>query len=106
MSKKQKVSRRILRHLGQVGMAILSTVVIVGSAGASDAADVAKTAKKAIAAEGGKEALNSALKVARGKPALSIAAAITCAACLPVAGAGASTGLCIACGILIAKTLG
>jgi len=37
---------------------------------------------------------------------LSIAAGITCIACVPVAGVAASPGMCIACGILIAKTLG
>jgi len=37
---------------------------------------------------------------------LSVAANITCLACVPVAGAAASLGLCISCGILIAKTLG
>jgi len=35
-----------------------------------------------------------------------IATAIVCLTCIPVAGALASPGLCIACGILIAKTFG
>ena len=59
-----------------------------------------------IGSEGGKEALNQALKVARSKPALSVAAGITCVACLPAAGAAASPGLCIGCGILLAKVIG
>ena len=54
----------------------------------------------------GKEALNAALKAARSKPAMSIATGIVCVSCVPVAGAVASPGMCIACGILIAKTFG
>jgi hypothetical protein len=65
------------------------------------ALDSADTAAQVIASESGKQALNGALKVARSKPVLSVAAAITCIACVPIAGAGASAGLCIACGILI-----
>ena len=37
-----------------------------------------------------------------GKEALTVAAEITCVVCLPAAG----PGLCIACGILIAKVIG
>ena len=51
-----------------------------------------EAANQGVASKSGKEALNAALKLARSKPALSTAAAIP--------------GLCIACGILIAKTLG
>jgi len=56
--------------------------------------------------ESGKEALNAALKTARQKPALSVAAAISCLACAPAAGIGASPSMCIACSILLAKVLG
>ena len=56
--------------------------------------------------EGAKEALNQALKVARSKPALTVAAEINCAACTPVAGATASPALFIACGILLARAIG
>lgn len=59
-----------------------------------------------IAFEGKKEALNQALKVARSKLALSIAAGITCLTCAPAASVTASPGLCIAGGILIAKVFG
>jgi hypothetical protein len=54
---------------------------------ASETADIAKDV---LASEGGKAALNQALMIARTKPALSIAAGITC----------------VACGVLMAKTLG
>jgi hypothetical protein len=94
--------KKILNHLSKVGMSLLSVSLLLGSSSAS-AADVAT---QAVTSEGGKEALNAALKLARSKPALSIAAGITCIACVPVAGVVASPGMCIACGILIAKTLG
>lgn len=94
--------KKILNHLSKVGISLLSVSLLLGSSSAS-AADVAA---QAVTSEGGKEALNAALKLARSKPALSIAAGITCIACVPVAGVVASPGMCIACGILIAKTLG
>jgi hypothetical protein len=50
--------------------------------------------------------MNSALKAANSKPAMTGATSIVCLACVPLAGAAASPGMCIACGILIAKTLG
>lgn len=99
MSKKRKV----LKHLGNVGMAFVTLTLMTPWA---VGVDPVETANQAVASESGKEALNAALKVARSKPALSIATGITCVACIPVAGAAASPGLCIACGILIAKTLG
>ena len=99
--------KRILRHLGKVAIAFLSAGIMVSPSGAIDPVDAAS---QAIGAEGGREAaksvLNSALKVAKSKPALSTATGIVCLACIPVAGAAASPGLCIACGILIAKTFG
>ena len=71
------------------------------------AADTAADAAKTVAAtEGGKAALNEGLKVAKSKPALTIAAGIVSAACISTAGATASASMCIACGILIAKVLG
>lgn len=94
--------KKILNHLSKVGISLLSVSLLLGSSSAS-AADVAA---QAVNSEGGKEALNAALKLARSKPAMSIAAGITCIACVPVAGVAASPGMCIACGILIAKTLG
>ena len=95
------------KKLSQVGVSLFSAALVIGSAGApAGAVDAAETAKDVIGSEGGKEALNEALKVARSKPALSVAAGITCLGCFPVAGAATSPGLCIACGILIAKTIG
>jgi hypothetical protein len=97
--------KKILNHLSKVGISLLSASLLLVSSSAS-AADSADAAAQVIASEGGKEALNAALKLARSKPALSIAAGITCIACVPIAGVAASPGMCIACGILIAKTLG
>jgi hypothetical protein len=97
--------KKILNHLSKVGMSLLSVSLLLGSSSAS-AIDSADAAAQAVTSEGGKEALNAALKIARSKPALSIAAGITCIACVPVTGVVASPGMCIACGILIAKTLG
>jgi hypothetical protein len=91
--------KKILNHLSKVGMSMLSVSLLLGSSPAS-------AIDSAVASEGGKEALNMTLKIAKSKPALSVAAGITCIACIPVAGVAASPGLCIACGILIAKTLG
>lgn len=105
MAEKRNRKKRILKHLGNVGMAIVSLSLMTSPALAASL-DPAETAAQVVASEGGKEALNAALKVARSKPALSVATAITCIACVPVAGAAASPGLCVACGILIAKTFG
>ena len=101
--KTKKVTRKILNHLTKVGMAIVSASLVVGPAGAIDPTDAAS---QVIASEGGKEVMNSALKVARSKPALSLGTAIVCISCIPVAGAAASPAMCIACGILITKTFG
>ena len=102
MERKQ-IKKRILTHLSKVAMGIVSASLVVGPAVATEPIDAAS---HVVASEGGKEVLNNALKVARSKPALSLATAIVCVGCLPVAGAAASPGMCIACGILIAKTFG
>lgn len=101
------LKKKLLNRVGQVALSLISAAFVVGSAADPvRAVDAAETAQEVISSEAGKEALNQALKVARSKPALSVAAGITCAACLPFAGAAASPGLCIACGILIAKVIG
>nr|YP_010516882.1 hypothetical protein ON958_pgp036 [Haslea pseudostrearia]UXN44664.1 hypothetical protein [Haslea pseudostrearia] len=103
MTKSQNRKKRILNHLGKVSLAILTVILMTSPSLAVDQAQV-------LGAEGGsnaaKEALGGALKVAKSKPAMSVATGIVCLACIPAAGAGASPGLCIACGILIAKTFG
>lgn len=104
------LKKKLLKRGSQVALSLISAVFLVGSAGASEGAstglDAAEAAQEVIGSEGAKQALNEALKVARSKPALTVAAGITCVACLPAAGAAASPGLCIACGILIAKVIG
>jgi len=107
MAKQQNRKKQILNHLGKVGMAIITASLMTSP---SVAIDPAEAVSQAIGAEGGveasKKALNATLKLAKSKPAISTATGIVCLACIPVAGATASPGLCIACGILIAKTLG
>ena len=101
---KTTIKKQIVNHLGKVGIAIISVALLTPTA--AQASDSAQTAKEVLATEGGKQALNQALKVARSKPALTVASTIVCAACIPVAGASASASMCIACGILIAKVIG
>jgi hypothetical protein len=107
MTEKQNRKKRILKHLGNVGMAIISVSLMTSPASAIDPAEAAG---QVIGAEGGskaaKEALNTGLRMAKSKPAMTTATAVVCLACVPAAGAAASPGLCIACGILIAKTFG
>jgi hypothetical protein len=109
---KTEIKKKILNHLGKVGVAalitsaslILTPLVSLASAPVGDAA--ADAASRVIGAKGGKEAINSAFKAARSKPSLALAAGITCIACVPVAGVAASPAMCIACGILLSKTVG
>jgi hypothetical protein len=101
------LKKKVLKRVGQAVVSLVSIALAVEAAKAIDTAiDTTQATKDVIGSEGGKEALNAALKVARSKPALSTATGIVCLACIPVAGVAASLGLCIACGILIAKTLG
>lgn len=102
MKKKTSRKKRVLRYLGTVSLAFLSLVLATTPVQAAEIDE----ASKVLGTEGGKQVLNEALKVSKTKPALSIAAMITCLACIPVAGAVASPAMCIACGILIAKVLG
>jgi hypothetical protein len=98
--KNPEVRKKVGRHLGNVALASLS-LVFLAPAGA-----IEQNSTIAVNNEAGKTALNEALKVARSKPALSVATLITCVACIPVAGAVASPAMCIACGILISKVIG
>jgi hypothetical protein len=98
--RKQHITKKnVKRHLGNVALAGLY-LLLLSPAVAIDNSTVA------INNEAGKTALGEALKVTRSKPGLSVAAVITCIACIPAAGAVASPAMCIACGILIAKVLG
>lgn len=96
--------KRVLKHLRSVSMCMLSFCLMTPSVSASDPIDLTS---QAISSEGGrlaaKEALNAALKVARSKPSLAIATSVVCASCLATC---VSASMCIACGILVAKTLG
>lgn len=107
MSEEKSRSRKIIRHLSRVTMAVLSASLMVSPALALDPSEAAG---QVLGNKGGrevaKEALNTALKAAKSKPAMSAATTIVCLACIPGPGIAASPGLCIACGILIAKTFG
>lgn len=107
MTKSKSKKKKFLKHLGNVAIAAVSLSLITTPA---TAIEPTQAAEQVLATEGGhaaaKEALNSALKVARSKPAMAVATTIVCGACVPIAGAYASPGICIACGILVAKTLG
>lgn len=104
--KKSTVKRKILRHIGKVFVSAFTTVFLLSPSSAV-AIDIEPV--EAIAAiganEGAKAALNEALKIARSKPALSVASTVVCLACVPAAGV-TSPCMCIACGILIAKVVG
>ena len=107
MEKKKTNKEKILKHLGNVCMAFVSLCLITSPV---SALDPVKTSNQVIGSEGGtkatKAAIDTALTVAKSKPAMTTATAIVCLACIPLAGAAASPGMCIACGILIAKTFG
>ena len=105
--KNVKLKKKLLSRAVRVALSLVSSAFVIGSAAApAVASDAAETAEAVISSDGVKEATNQALKVARSKPSLDIAAGITCVACLPTAGVAASPGLCVACGILIAKVIG
>ena len=107
MREKQNRSKRILKHLGKISTALITVSLMTSPA---LGIDTTEAASQVIGSEGGriaaKEAVNGALKFAKSKPAMTTATGIVCLACVPVAGAVASPGMCIACGILIAKTFG
>lgn len=99
--------RKVLKHLANVCMAVISLSLMTSPV---SAVDPSEAANQVIGSEGGrkatKAAIDSALKLAKSKPAMTTATGIVCLACIPLAGAAASPGMCIACGILIAKTFG
>ena len=104
MANKNKSRRKkILKHLGNVGIAMVSLSLMTLPVSAVEPNEI-------LGSEGGRQAtkgaIDAALKMAKSKPAMSAATTIVCLACVPAAGAVASPGMCIACGILIAKTLG
>lgn len=99
--------KKLLKHIGNVGVAIISASLMTYPA---LAVDPAQAAGQVIGAEVGtkaaKEVLDTTLKMAKSKPAMSTATSIVCLACIPAVGVTASPALCVACGILIAKTFG
>ena len=101
------LKRKVLNHLGKVGMAVISLSLMTSPA---SPIDTSEAASQVIGSEGGqkaaKEAIETVLKTSKSKPALSVATGIVCLACVPAAGAASSPALCVACGILIAKTIG
>ena len=106
-SKKTTVRKKIFNHLGNVAFAAVSFALMTPPASAIDTENIAS---QVIGSEGGhqatKEIINATLKLARTKPMMTTATSIVCLACIPATGAAASPGLCIACGILLVKTIG
>jgi hypothetical protein len=101
--------RKFLKHIGNVCLALISIGLM--SSPISAAVDPSEAATEAIAAaepsvKVAKEVLNGGLKVAQSKPVMIVATSIVCLASIPLAGVVASPGMCVACGILIAKTFG
>lgn len=108
MIMKKKITKQaVYKHLREVGFAFFSLVLTAGSVSAQD---ILKPTGDLIGPEatnqGAKEALNAALKATRSKPALTLATVVVCTSCIPVAGIAVSASMCVACGILIAKTIG
>lgn len=105
-SKIKKRRKRILKYLGNVCMALVSISLMTSPV---RSVDPSEAANQVIGAEGGqkaaKEALDAALKMAKSQPAMTAATGIVCLACIPAAGVAASPAMCVACGILIAKTI-
>ena len=99
--------KRSLGHLKKVGLALLTGSLMVSP---SFAVDPVEPVSQVIALEESRKSvkmvIDSALNLTKGKPAMSLATIIVCGACLLVAGAPVSAGLCIACGVLITKTFG
>ncbi|QXE46145.1 hypothetical protein IV203_000067 (plastid) [Nitzschia inconspicua] len=103
------MKKKVKTHLKHVAYAFLSLLVVIGPspARALDSNDVInQTLANESSSDMIKEALNLALQAAKSKPLLAVATSITCLACVPASGVAAIPGLCIACGILIAKTFG
>jgi len=109
----RRKTKNVLTSKGvkRVGKNVLKSALVITLASvpvvySSNAAEIQPVPVSNSTIGGGKEVLNAALKTARQKPALSVAAAITCLACAPAAGLAASPSMCVACGILLAKVLG
>lgn len=98
--------KKLVRKVGKVARNAVSAASVLGSATVPAVDRDVDATSEVIASKRGKEIINQVLKLLKCKPALTAAAAITCAACVPVAGAVARPGLCIACDILIAKVVG
>ena len=81
-SKRRKMATKLLKGIGKTSLSLLSAASIIGSYGAS-AADNTEAAKTLLGEEGSKKAFNEALKMAKGKPAMSVASDIICLACNP-----------------------
>jgi hypothetical protein len=109
MMKKSKLKRRLLNRLAKSTLAIVSGAFVLSAptqALALEPTELVETAEAVANTQVSKEIVSSALKVMRSRPALSLATSIVCISCAPVVGTATSASLCIACGILIAKTIG
>ena len=76
MTKPKNYKKRVLNHLGKVGLAIISASLVVSQ---SMAIDPVEAANQAVGSEGGREAakraINGALVMAKSKSAMTTATA-------------------------------
>jgi hypothetical protein len=83
--KQKRDLKKLLYHLGIVGLSILSASLILSPLPVS-ALEPLETLSQTDGLEGAKSVLDEILKLSRAKPALSVAADIPCLACAPAAG--------------------
>ena len=106
MVKDRNRKKQILNHLGKVGMAVITFNLMASSLLAVDPPEITT---HVVGAEGIKQVLkqvlNGALKITKSKLITSAAIFAVCVPCISTLGAVASPGLCIACWILITKTI-
>ena len=103
MIQKQTRKKRFFKYLGQVGMAALTFSLMTPAA---QAVDPVEATGQVIASEGGRSVTKEALKIAKSKPSMLVATTLVCISCVPIGTTCPSASLCVACGILIAKTMG
>lgn len=99
----RKISKKkVLKSVAKAGLSIVYFSLLIAPAPAS----AIDTSSQIIGSDAAKGAVNGAFKLVRSKPVLVLAAVISCSACVPTVGVAASASMCVACGILIAKTVG
>ena len=72
----KKTKQKLVKHLKKIAKGVYVAIATTPRP-PGIAANEAEIANEVIASEGGKEAINAALRVAKSKPALSITTSIT-----------------------------